>query len=217
MSCLPTARPNSMRCGHSTSTGATARNSGPGKSPLLPMPDCSSASSVTISARRSVRPVELNGSTLTKSTVPAIVVFSASMGKRVMVRIPDSPAVSFAQLSVLPAPSEVTIPMPVTTTIGLPNLSRGVAMLSPPVRSLMSLDRFDQGHAFAPPVTGPDDDNLGRRPGHFNLCPRRINRWKQRAARNRECGQPQPQRELGFQGVTEPRAGGADGKIAVLL
>ena len=40
-----------------------------------------------------------------------------------MVLMPDSPAVSFAQLSVLPAPSEVTTPRPVTTTIGRPNLS----------------------------------------------------------------------------------------------
>ena len=88
----------------------------------------SSASSVAISASRSVRPVEENGSTVTKSTVPAIVVFRPSIGKRVMVRMPDSPAVSFAQLSALPAPSDVTTPMPVTTTIGLPNLSRGAVM-----------------------------------------------------------------------------------------
>ena len=52
-----------------------------------------------------------------------------------MVRMPDSPAVSFAQLSVLPAPSDVTTPMPVTTTIGLPNLSRDAVMFSPPVQS----------------------------------------------------------------------------------
>jgi hypothetical protein len=51
---------------------------------------------------------------------PAIVVFRPSVGKRVMVWMPDSPAVSFAQLSALPAPSEVTMPMPVTTTIGRP-------------------------------------------------------------------------------------------------
>ena len=71
------------------------------------------------------------GSTETKSTVPAIVVLRPSMGKRVMVRMPDSPAVSFFQLSDLPAPSEVTTPMPVMTTIGLPNLSRGAVMASP--------------------------------------------------------------------------------------
>ena len=90
------------------------------------------ASSVAISASRSDRSVEENGSTGTKSTVPAIVVFRPSVGKRVMVRIPDSPAVSFVQLSALPEPSEVTTPMPVTTTIGLPNLSREAVMFPPP-------------------------------------------------------------------------------------
>src|SRR3954470_6820644 len=55
--------------------------------------------------------------------VPAIRVLSPSVGKRVIARMPDSPAVSFAQLSVLPAPSEVTTPSPVTTTVGRPNLS----------------------------------------------------------------------------------------------
>jgi hypothetical protein len=80
-----------------------------------------------------VRPVEEEGSTVTKSTVPAIVVFRPSIGKRVTVRMPDSPAVSLAQLSSLPAPSDVTTPIPVTTTIGLPNLSRGAVMMSPSV------------------------------------------------------------------------------------
>ena len=70
---------------------------------------------------------------MTKSTVPAIVDFRPSIGKRVTVRIPDSPAVSFFQLSALPAPSDVTMPMPVTTTIGLPNVSRGAVMMSPSV------------------------------------------------------------------------------------
>src|SRR5713226_8209687 len=154
------ARPASSRCGHSTSTGATARNSGPGKSPLLPMPDCATASSVAISASFSVSAVDEEGSTVTKSTVPAIVVFRPSIGKRVTVRMPDSPAVSLAQLSSLPAPSEVTTPIPVTTTIGLPNLSRGAVMMSPQVQLL---DRLDQGHALTPPVPGPDHHNLGRR------------------------------------------------------
>src|SRR5713226_6085331 len=124
------------------------------------MPDCSIASSVAISASRSVRPVDEAGSTVTKSTVPAIVDFKPSIGNRVTVRMPDSPAVSFAQLSSLPAPSEVTTPMPVTTTIGLPNLSRAAVMLSPQVQLL---DRLDQGHALTPPVPGPDHHNLGRR------------------------------------------------------
>ena len=98
------------------------------------MAACASASAVAISASRSVNPVEVTGSTLTKSTVPAMVDFSPSIGKRVTVRMPDSPAISLRQLSSLPAPSDVTTPMPVTTTIGLPNLSDGADMVSPMLR-----------------------------------------------------------------------------------
>src|SRR5215471_11915483 len=115
----------------------------------------------------------LNRSAETKSTVPAIVVLRPSMGKRVMVRMPDSPAVSFFQLSDLPAPSDVTTPMPVMTTIGLPNLSRGAVMVFPvgvvSRRGIILAHRLDEGHAFAPPVTGPDNYNLGRRCRHFDL------------------------------------------------
>ncbi len=86
---------------------------------------------MAISASFSLSPVEEKGSTETKSTVPAIVVFRPSIGKRVTVRIPDSPAVSLVQLSTLPAPSDVTTPIPVTTTIGRPNVSRGAVMMFP--------------------------------------------------------------------------------------
>ena len=44
------------------------------------------------------------------STVPAIRVFRPSVAKRVISRMPDWPAVSFAQLSCWPAPSDVTTP-----------------------------------------------------------------------------------------------------------
>ncbi len=37
--------------------------------------------------------------------------------------MPERPEVSAAQLSVLPTPSEVTTPMPVTATTGLPRWS----------------------------------------------------------------------------------------------
>src|SRR5512142_2702524 len=57
-------------------------------------------------------------------------VFNPSVGKRVMALMPDSPAVSLAQLSVLPAPSEVTAPRPVTTTIGRPILSLPAAIFA---------------------------------------------------------------------------------------
>src|SRR5262245_12644625 len=68
--------------------------------------------------------------------------------------MPDWPAVSFAQLSALPAPSEVMTPMPVTTTIGRPFLPCEDAISS-------LLDRFDQRHALAAPMTdGGHDDPI---------------------------------------------------------
>ena len=96
----------------------------PGKVALLPIAAWAIASSATMSASRSDSAGDENGSTGTKSTVPATVVCSPSVGNRVMVRMPDWPAASLAQLSVLPAPSDVATPMPVTTTIGRPKLSR---------------------------------------------------------------------------------------------
>src|SRR5215475_2586510 len=66
-----------------------------------------------------------------KSTVPATLVLRPSVPNRVIWRIPDSPAVRRRQLSDLPAPSEVTRPLPVTTTIGRPALSRMLPMCSP--------------------------------------------------------------------------------------
>ena len=55
-----------------------------------------------------------------KSTVPAMRVLRWSVGKRVIGWMPERPEVSAAQLSALPTPSEVTMPMPVTATIGRP-------------------------------------------------------------------------------------------------
>jgi hypothetical protein len=123
------ATANSLRCGHSISTGATARNKGPGK--FLALPICASpiASSTTISARRSANAGAQNGSAATKSIVPATFVFNPSVENRVIARMPDSPPVSRRQFSLLPAPSEVTTPIPVTTTIGRPALSRVAVML----------------------------------------------------------------------------------------
>jgi hypothetical protein len=138
-SLAPEPAASTSRCGHSISTGATARNSGPGKSPLLPMRASSMASSATIDAMRSPSSVEQNGSTGTKSTLPAIVVLRPSLAKRVMRWMPDSPAVSLAQLSAFPAPSEVMTPLPVTTTTGRPLLPRDDAIqasfTSPPRRA----------------------------------------------------------------------------------
>src|SRR5215467_13076679 len=74
-----------------------------------------------------------------KSTVPATLVLRPSVPNRVIARIPDSPAVRRCQLSTLPAPSEVTRPLPVTTAIGRPALSRMLPMCSP--ASLLRCDR----------------------------------------------------------------------------
>ncbi len=108
------------RCGHSSSIGGTARNSGPGKSPRAPIPASPIASSAAISANRCDSSGELSSSIGTKSIVPAMRVFKPSVAKRVMAWMPERPAVSSRQLSAVPTPSEVTTPMPVTTTIGRP-------------------------------------------------------------------------------------------------
>jgi len=88
-----------------------------------PIPDCTIASSMASSARRSAIAGADSGSTVRKSMVPAILVLRPSVPKRVMEWMPDSPAVSRFQLSTFPAPSGVTRPVPVTTTIGRPALS----------------------------------------------------------------------------------------------
>jgi hypothetical protein len=87
------------------------------RDPIAAWPTASSAAS---SASCSESAGAFIGSTGTKSTVPAIVVRSPSVGKRVIAWMPEVPAVSFAQFSALPAPSEVTTPIPVTTTMGRP-------------------------------------------------------------------------------------------------
>jgi hypothetical protein len=75
------------------------------------MPDCAIASSAAISARRCDSSGALiAGAIGTKSTVPAMRVFRPSVAKRVISRMPDCPALSFAQLSCAPAPSDVTTP-----------------------------------------------------------------------------------------------------------
>ena len=67
--------------------------------------------------------------------------------------MPERPAVSAAQLSSLPWPSEVTTPMPVTATSGRPCLSRSAIWLL--------LKRFDQPHgAFAAPMADGGDERL---------------------------------------------------------
>ena len=68
----------------------------------------------------SVRAGAEGSSTGMKSTVPAMVVRRWAIGKRVMRWMPEVPASSLRQFSALPWPSEVSTPMPVTTTVGRP-------------------------------------------------------------------------------------------------
>src|ERR1039458_7676041 len=85
--------------------------------------------------------------------------------------MPDSPAVSLAQLSVLPAPSEVTTPRPVTTTIGRPILSLVDGISCSP----SDLDAGLAGREFGPVVglagaERGDNAETGHhhnRPAHF--------------------------------------------------
>jgi hypothetical protein len=78
---------------------------------------------MAISARRSAISGADLGAFGRKSIVPAILVLRPSVQKRLMVWIPDSPAMSRFQFSVFPTPSEVMSPLPVMTTNGRPYLS----------------------------------------------------------------------------------------------
>src|SRR5215467_244222 len=192
----PTAR--ASRCGHSISTGATARNSGPGKSPLLPIPAWSIASSATVAAMRSPSSVEQNGSTGMKSTVPAIVVLRPSLAKRVMRWTPDSPAMSLAQLSVLPAPSEVIRPMPVTTTTGCPFL--------PDVMQTSSANRFDKRHALAAPVADGGHRDSSERAFILPFDSRGVHRREQLFASERDRGKRNVHGKLRLEPVSQQAA-----------
>src|ERR1700683_1389391 len=87
-----------------------------------------------------------------------MVVFRPSIGNREMRRMPDTPPLSFAQLSDLPTPSDVTTPIPVTATIGRPALSPvAPAMIS------SSIDPFEQCEPFAAPRAHTGDDQLRQR------------------------------------------------------
>ena len=121
-SLLPAATASAARrCGHSISTGGMASRSGPGKSPGVPMPDSAIASSATMAPIASVSAGAEGSSTDTKSTVPAMVVRRWAIGKRLMRRMPETPSSSLRQFSAWPWPSEVSTPMPVTTTTGRPD------------------------------------------------------------------------------------------------
>src|ERR1700683_3168653 len=125
-----------------------------------------------------------------------------------MRRMPDCPAVNFAQLSDLPTPSEVTTPAPVTAMTGRPALSRVGALamtLSP------SIDPLDQRQPFAPPIADAGDDDLGQRSRTFAHVPS-ARRGEQLAMLERRASDAQISNELGIDRMPDIGSGIADGK-----
>ena len=122
-----------------------------------------------------------------------------------MRRMPEWPAVSARQLSCLPAPSEVSTPMPVTTTTGRPRL---IEIRASHRRLLRRLD-----HAPAPrrangprtsPAPGATRPSIG--------CLGGFERREQPAARQRHRRQRQVGGERRLQRVAERRRRGAHRK-----
>src|SRR5262245_1133302 len=135
-------------------------------------------------------------------------VFSPSVGKRVMVLMPDSPAVSFAQLSVFPAPNEVTKPRPVTTTRIRPDLSLPVAIFRAP-----STNTFDECKSFTPPVSDAGYYHSGQVHFHWPFQAGRVAWRKETTMTKRNGSQCNVHSELRLQPVTEIRSGRTHGKI----
>src|SRR5262249_34197359 len=197
---------SSWRCGHATSFGGTATNSGPGNRPRLPMPDWLIASCAAISPMRSHSDGPQNGSTVTKSTVPAMRGLSPSVSKRLIVRMPDSPAVSLRPLSSRPAPSEVAVPMPVTTPTGGPALSCVPLML---ISS--SSHRLDQCEAFAAPMADAGDRHLSGRRFHILFHTGFVAQRIEHAVPERERCERDVHDELRLRCVPDITAGRAHG------
>src|SRR6185437_6073731 len=136
-------------------------------------------------------------------------VFSPSVGKRVIALMPDFPAVSFAQLSALPAPSEVTTPRPVTTTIGRPSLS----VLAAIFRTTPSADDVNQRQPFAAPVSDPGHHNLPQLAINMPFQTRRVAGRKETTMTQHNRGQGNINGKLRLKPVSEIRAGRPNGKI----
>src|SRR5829696_3253614 len=197
-----------MRCAHSSSTGGMARNNGPGKLPREPMLDWLIASSAALAASVSVREGAQKGSTGRKSTEPATLVFRLSVAKRVILWMPDSPAVRRAQLSALPSPREVTTPKPVTTTIGRPALSVFADIMRSP-----SAHRFDQRQAFTPPMPHARDHHLRNGSIHGRFHTRFVSGREQLTTADNRRGQRDIHRKLRLQGMPKISASGTNGSL----
>src|SRR5579863_4152406 len=151
-----------------------------------------------------------------------MVVRSESSGKREMRRMPDFPAVNFAQLSSLPTPSEVTTPMPVMAMTGRPALSRFALGLEAALG-------FAEDAAMVPPFNSPvraapalrranchtGDDDLGQAGRTFPGIAR-PRRGEQPAVLDRRAADTQIGHELGIDAMPDIRTGIADGKANLL-
>src|SRR5450759_5017210 len=144
--------------------------------------------------------------------VPAMRVLRPSVAKRVMARMAYWPAGSLAQWSVWPAPSEVTTPSPVTTTIGRPILSLVDGILCSP-----SANPFDQSEGFASPMSDTGHHDLAQFGAHWAFQPGRVAGWEQITMAERDRGQRHIHGELRFQPMPEIGTGGAYGKVAMAL
>src|SRR5207249_3475945 len=139
-------------------------------------------------------------STGMKSMVPAMRVLRPSVGNRVMTRMPDSPAVSFCQFSALPTPSDVMMPMPVTTTWRQVCSRLGVMRFT-------FVDCFDQRQPLAAPMADAGDDHLRRRSIHRTFETGRVEGRKDLSARQRDRCESDIHHELRLDPVAEMGAG----------
>src|ERR1700744_4698293 len=159
-----------------------------------------------------------------------MVVRKPSMAKRETRRMPETPPVSFAQLSAAPTPSEVTTPIPVTATMGRPFLSCVALVMRFPFCSVQaryakpeagfrgrscsakhSLHAFNQRQTLAAPIADPGHDHLRQVRWTFPEIPR-SRRREQLAMLDRRAGNPDIGNELGLHAMTDIRTGIANRK-----
>src|SRR6478752_3540088 len=132
--------------------------------------------------------------------VPAMVVRSPSVGKRRIGLIPERPAVSAAQLSAFPRPSDVTIPMPVTTTMGRPLGSVSCVAMA------LAFHALEEGKPLAAPMSEPGHQHAVQLPGEGFLDTGRVERRKKSPCAKGKRSQGDTQRKMCFDAVSEARA-----------
>src|SRR5690606_26290784 len=137
-----------------------------------------------------------------------MVVLRWSVGKRVIGWMPERPAVSAAQLSSTPCPSDVTTPMPVMATIGRPRWS--VVLV---IGRLLSRD--DEGSALETMMSNGGGKRSLRRAVKFRLV-LSVECRIRRAVLYRERGKGDREGELRFaqmSGRSEERRVGKECRV----